>query len=209
MSTMKTLVVVVFLSALASTAQAKDIAVCVDVKLVKVKTEGAAPVQKPRRANAYRLTPQAYLKRMLEHYITHEQNFVAVDNDCRQRMIVELYPLNMGWTAFARYSGNQQEEMFHQVFYAELPRLAKRFALALLHNKTVDETIDRLSVLKADSVTNIETIKGTDHFVAAVGSGIQISGDGYSDGAQKQCKWQGWYLVPLVDPSQLTIGVPR
>lgn len=174
MGFLKTLAVVGFLLALSTTAQAKDTSVCVEVKLVKGKSEASAPVTKIRIANTYRLTPQAYLTRMLEHYITHEQNFVAVKSGCRHRMVVELYPLRMGWTAFARYSGNQQEEKIDQVFYSELPRVAKRFALALLHNKSVDQTIDRLSVLKADSVTNIETIKGTDHFVAAVGSGFRF-----------------------------------
>jgi hypothetical protein len=62
-----------------------------------------------------------------------------------------------------------------QVFYAEFPRVAKRVVLALLYNRRVEDTIDRLSVLKADSLQNIETIKGTHHFVAAVGSSFRFA----------------------------------
>jgi len=122
--------------------------------------------------------PKSYLKRMLEHYITYEHGFVAVQKDCTQRITVELYPLQEGWTAFAHYTGHQQEEKVDQVEYAEFPRFAKRAVRALLYNKRIEQTIDRLSVLKADSIQNIETVKGTHHFTTAVGSSFQFPIEG-------------------------------
>ena len=63
MGFIKTIAVVGFLMVLTSSAQAKDVSVCVEVKLVQGKSEGAEQSQKTRsRVTAYRLTPQAYLK---------------------------------------------------------------------------------------------------------------------------------------------------
>jgi hypothetical protein len=126
----------------------------------------------------YAFAPRSYLKRMLEHYITYERGFAAVETKCSERLTVELYPLNKGWTAFAYYSGHQQEEKVDQIEYAEFARFAKRVVTALLYNKRIEQTIDRLSVLKADSIQNIETVKGTHHVTAAVGSSFQFPIEG-------------------------------
>jgi hypothetical protein len=183
--------------------QAKDVQVCIEVDIRSHGQEKAAPkIKEPakeetsedgetkkksvedilkeiraskRRSRIYPFPPKNYLKRMLEHYVTHEHGFVAVKTGCQQRLRVELYPLGRGWTIFGRYSGFHQEEKVDRIFYAEFPRVAKRLVTALLYNKRVDDTIDRLSVLKADSIQDIETIKGTHHFVAAVGSAFRFA----------------------------------
>jgi len=143
--------------------------------------EERAKFQKSLRSHhikARPFAPKSYLKRMLEHYITYEHGFAAVQSKCTERITVELYPLSLGWTAFAHYTGHQQEEKVDQVEYAEFPRFAKRVVTALLYGKRVEQTIDRLSVLKADSIQNIETVKGTHHLTAAVGSSFQFPIEG-------------------------------
>ena len=183
-------------------AGAKDVQVCVDV-VIKIHEEPAdkttsaeeppeppapPPIETkeklhktekpPRRIEArrpqYAFPPRVYLKRLLQHFVTHERGFVAVSEGCQQRLTVELYPLNRGWTVFARYTGFQQEEKVDRVTFPELPKLAERVVLALLHNRRIEETIHRLNVLEADSLQAIETIKGTNHFVASVGTSIKV-----------------------------------
>ena len=57
-----------------------------------------------------------------EYEVTHEPGFAAVDDRCEQRMTVELYPLESGWTVFARYSGTEREE---KIDHAELDEFAR------------------------------------------------------------------------------------
>ena len=54
--------------------------------------------------------PVEHLKRLIEHFITHEEGFIAVSKGCKQRVHVELFPLRRGWTVFIRYSGHGREE---------------------------------------------------------------------------------------------------
>jgi hypothetical protein len=71
-------------------------------------------------------TPVVYLKRLFEHFITHEKGYEAVQEKCDERIRVELYPLAEGWTAFARYTQNGREERADQLFANEISQFAER-----------------------------------------------------------------------------------
>jgi|GEM_PF-1333984 len=124
--------------------------------------------------------PQVYLRRLLEHYVTHERGFVAGTGDCKQRLVVELYPLQIGWAAFARYTGNGREERVDQLLPTELSQFAERATMALLHDVTIGETVDRDNVLWSDSLHSTQRIRGRGHFV--LGLGTRLRG-GYFDSA--------------------------
>lgn len=124
--------------------------------------------------------PEVYLKRLFEHYVTHEQGFVSASEQCSQRVVVELYPLQVGWAAFARYTGNGREERVDQLLPTELSQFAQRATIALLHDKSIAETMDRDNVLWADSLHSTERIRGRNHFVLGVGTRLRA---GYFDTA--------------------------
>src|SRR4051812_29174171 len=73
---------------------------------VTVPMPPPSPVATPPRApdahsnNPHEVDPTLYLKRMLQYEVTHEPGFAAVDEGCTQRLTVELYPLESGWTVF-------------------------------------------------------------------------------------------------------------
>jgi hypothetical protein len=119
-------------------------------------------------------TPVVYLKRLIEHFVTHQKGYVAVQEDCGDRIRVELYPLAEGWTLFARYSGNGREERVDQLFPQELSQFAERSVAALLGDVPISATINRDTVLRADSKKSAQRIKGTHHFI--VGLGTQVRG---------------------------------
>jgi hypothetical protein len=125
-------------------------------------------------------TPKAYLKRLIEHFVTHERGFVAATEDCSQRIVVELYPLQVGWAAFARYTGNGREERVDQLLPTELSQFAERATTALLHDVTIAETVDRDNVLWSDSLHSTQRIRGRNHFL--LGLGTRLRG-GYFDTA--------------------------
>lgn len=155
------------------------------------RDDGAAdapPARSPARPafalRGWPYPPEPYLKRLIEHYVTHERGFVAADTACTQHLRVELYPLDKGWTIFARYSGSQREEKADRVRYEEFSRFASRVALALLYDRPIAETVERTNVLDADSNADIEKIRGSGHFVVELGttlrlpvSGIPTAGD--------------------------------
>ncbi len=115
-------------------------------------------------------TPTVYLKRLIEHFVTHEQGFIASQDDCAQRVNVELYPLKVGWTAFARYSGTGREERVDQLLPTELSQFAERSVLALLHDVPIGATVDRDNVLWADSLKSTQRIRGRGHLMLGVGT---------------------------------------
>jgi hypothetical protein len=125
-------------------------------------------------------TPKAYLKRLIEHYVTHERGFVAASDGCTQRIIVELYPLQVGWAAFARYTGNGREERVDQLLPTELSQFAERATTALLHDVTIGDTVDRDNVLWSDSLHSTQRIRGRGHFVLGLGTRLRA---GYFDTA--------------------------
>jgi len=118
-------------------------------------------------------TPEVYLKRLIEHFVTHEVGYVAVQRDCKQRVTVELYPLSVGWTAFARYSGTGREERVDQLLPHELSQFAERSVLALLHDRPIQNTVDRGNVLWADSLRATQSIRGRGHAVLALGTRVR------------------------------------
>jgi hypothetical protein len=115
-----------------------------------------------------------YLERLLEHFVTHEVGTVAVADQCEETLRVELYPLQSGWTAFARYSGNGREERVDQLFPHELSQFAERAVLALLQDVPISTTIRRDTVLRSDSLRSIQRIRGTHHFVLALGTQVRL-----------------------------------
>lgn len=118
-------------------------------------------------------TPTAYLKRLIEHFVTHEPGFIASQSECAQRVEVELYPLKVGWTAFARYSGTGREERVDQLLPTELSQFAERSAVALLHDVSIEATLHRDNVLWADSLKSTQRIRGRNHFVMGVGTRLR------------------------------------
>jgi hypothetical protein len=123
-------------------------------------------------------TPVVYLKRLFEHFITHEKGYEAVQEKCDERIRVELYPLAEGWTAFARYTQNGREERADQLFAHEISQFAERAVHALLRDVPISDTIKRDNVLKSDSMKSVQRIKGTNHFV--IGLGTQIRGGNFA-----------------------------
>ena len=118
--------------------------------------------------------PISYLKRLVEYFVTHEKGFVAVDKDCAEHIDLELYPLQQGWTAFARYSGSGREERVDMLFPDELSQFAERAVLALLYQKPISSTILRDTVLRADSKRAAQRIRGTHHFLLGLGTQLRM-----------------------------------
>jgi hypothetical protein len=158
--------------------------VCVDVVFQRPGDAAAnevvpvAPREAPKAAPGSMLPigqkPLVYLKRLIEHFVTHEEGFVAVQESCEETIRVELYPLQEGWTVFARYSGTGREERVDQLFPSELSPFAERSVLALLHDKPISDTIDRANVLASDSKEYTQTIEGDHHFVLGVGTQLRF-----------------------------------
>ncbi len=115
-------------------------------------------------------SPEVYLKRLLEHFVTHAPGYVAVGQGCQQHLQVELYPLSEGWTAFARFSENGREERVDHLYPDELSQFSERAVTALLSDVPISTTILRDTVLRADSMQATQTVKGTHHFEVALGT---------------------------------------
>jgi hypothetical protein len=164
-----------------------------------------------------------YLRRLLEHYVSHEPGFVASRTECADTIRVELYPLRKGWTAFAGYTGNGREERVDQLFPHELSQFAERAALALLYDRPISTTLKRDTVLKADSMRSIQRIHGTHHFLLGLGTDLRLGNlpTAQSDGSATkelrlftpmslmtgyQGKFENWALRTMV---QLGIGTSR
>jgi hypothetical protein len=110
---------------------------------------------------------------MLEYEITHEPGFAAVDNGCQQRMVVELYQLESGWTVFARFA--DREEKVDHVQLDEFVELAQRIAFALLRDRPIGQTITRENVLRSDSEQNLRTVEGSGHFIFGMGTEVRLA----------------------------------
>lgn len=132
-----------------------------------------APKSAPAR-DPHELDPAAYLRRLLEYEVTHAEGFVAVADRCQQRMLVELYPLESGWTVFARYSGTGREEKVDRVELDEFEPLAQRMARALLENRAISDTITRENVLRSDSARAVRTVRGRGHATFAMGTAFRV-----------------------------------
>ena len=125
--------------------------------------------------NPHEIDPTLHLRRMLEYEVTHEPGFVAVEDKCEQRITIELYQLESGWTVFARYSGTEREEKVDHAELDEFAELAQRVVFALLRNKPITHTITRENVLRADSEQNLRTINGTGHLLFGMGTAVRVA----------------------------------
>jgi hypothetical protein len=125
--------------------------------------------------NPHEIDPTLHLRRMLEYEVTHEPGFVAVEDKCEQRITIELYQLESGWTVFARYSGTEREEKVDHAELDEFAELAQRVVYALLRNKPITHTITRENVLRADSEQNLRTINGTGHLLFGMGTAVRVA----------------------------------
>jgi len=125
--------------------------------------------------NPHEIDPTLHLRRMLEYEVTHEPGFAAVDDRCEQRITIELYQLESGWTVFARYSGTEREEKVDHAELDEFAELAQRVVFALLRNKPITHTITRENVLRADSEQNLRTINGTGHLLFGMGTAMRVA----------------------------------
>jgi hypothetical protein len=128
----------------------------------------------PANADYGAIDPILYLKRLVEYHVTHEPGFESVDKGCVETLVVELYSVHNGWTAFARYSGNNREEKVDVVRIDELGVFAERVTTALLRDKSIYQTLTRTTVLRADSDEHIRQVKVRTHFLLAMGSGLRI-----------------------------------
>lgn len=142
----------------------------------------------PSRYLPIGLTPQRYLKRLFEYFVTHEPGYSAVKTGCQERIRVELYRLGQGgWTAFARYSAHGREERVDRLMEDELSQFAERAVLALLGDQPIASTVKRDTVLRADSTKVDRTISGTNHFLISLGTQLRggrlpsVQDDGSTD----------------------------
>ena len=134
------------------------------------------PARKVRPpANPHEIDPTLHLRRMLEYEVTHEPGFAAAADKCDQRLVVELYQLESGWTVFGRYTGTEREEKVDHAELDEFAELAQRLVYALLRNKPISHTITRENVLRADSEMNLRTINGTGHLLFGMGTSTRIA----------------------------------
>jgi hypothetical protein len=128
----------------------------------------------PESADYGAIDPILYLKRLVEYHVTHEPGFESVDKGCAETLVIELYSVRHGWTAFARYSGNNREEKVDVVRIDELGVFAERVTTALLRDRSISQTLTRMTVLRADSDEHIRQVKVRTHFLLAMGSGLRI-----------------------------------
>jgi hypothetical protein len=155
------------------------------------------PPPAPQRTARAGLDPTLYLKRMVEYEVTHEPGFVAVNDRCEQKMAIELYQLDSGWTVFARYSGTEREEKVDRVEIDEFVELAQRIAFALLRNRPITQTITRENVLRADSETNLRTIDGTGHLIFGMGTEARVARLPTAQGASNPVATETRLLTPV------------
>lgn len=120
------------------------------------------------------LDARGYLRRLLEHQITHRPGFEAVREHCDERITLQLYPLAVGWTVFGRYTGHAREEKVDMVQLDEFQALAARLAAALLRDVSIQETMTRLTVLREDSERRLRTVEGGRQFMFSVGTALTL-----------------------------------
>ncbi|HVT06795.1 MAG TPA: hypothetical protein VHO67_05040 [Polyangia bacterium] len=163
---------------LGATAAQAATQVCVAVEQKSWYRPAAATVPSPEmrarpQASGHDIDPPVYLKRMIEYEVTHEPGFGAVDEDCQQHLVVELYQLESGWTVFARYA--DREEKVDHAQLDEFAELAQRLAFALLRGRTVAQTITRENVLRSDSERQLRTVQGSGHFIFGMGTEVRLA----------------------------------
>lgn len=114
--------------------------------------------------------PAAYLRRLLEYRVTHREGFEAEREGCSETVRVQLYPLETGYTVFARYTGTSREEKVDEVLLDEFRALAERLESALLGDESIEATLTRRTVLRADSEGEMRRIQGQRQFLFGIGT---------------------------------------
>lgn len=169
-------------------------------------TLGGPPARRPRPAptlpaaptdDPFAVQPERFLQRMVEYEVTHEIGFEAVTSGCRERLTVEMYPLPDGWTVFARYSGTAREEKVDRVHGDELAALAQRLTDALLYDRSIAETINRQTVLRADSEARMRMIDGRGYFTLALGTSLRVASLPTASGTSAPVSEDWRLLTPL------------
>lgn len=156
------------------------------------------PARKVRPpAHPHEIDPTLHLRRMLEYEVTHEPGFAAVEERCEQRLVIELYQLESGWTVFGRYSGTEREEKVDHAELDEFAELAQRLVYALLRNKPISHTITRENVLRADSEQNLRTINGTSHLLFGMGTSVLFANLPTAQGPTAAPATEGRIITPL------------
>ena len=128
----------------------------------------------PGEADWFSVDPEKYLLRLMEYHVTHEPGFVSATSGCDQTIIVELYPVRRGWTVFARYTGNGREEKVDVLHLDELGTFAERVTGALLHDRSISQTLTRTTVLRADSEREFRQIHTRTHVLFGMGSDVRV-----------------------------------
>jgi hypothetical protein len=154
-------------------------------------TDGATQSKAPE------IDPTLYLKRMLEYEVTHEPGFAAVERGCSERITVELYALDEGWTMFARYSGNEREEKVDRVQLDEFVALSQRVARSLLYDTPISATVNRENVLRADSQEKLRSMQGRHHFILGLGTMLRVGVLGTEQGANAPAQAELRFATPL------------
>lgn len=161
----------------------------------------AEPMRVPPAPVPSGIDPELYLQRLLAYQVTHHPRYEAVEKDCKQRLVVELYALDRGFTVFARFSEHAREEKVDHVQTDEFGALADRLVRALLDDVSVQETLDRENVLRIDSEERIRRVRSQRHFSLAMGTALRMgklpTGRG-NDKAETQRR--------VMSPLALTIG---
>ena len=158
----------------------------------------AAPNGEHRREDPFAVQPERFLKRMVEYEVTHDEGAEAVSEGCQETLTVEMYPLPDGWTVFARFTGTAREEKVDRVQADELAQLAQRLTAALLHDRSIQETISRQTVLRADSEARLRMVDGRGYWTLGMGTTLRAAQLPTAERADELVEEQ-WRLVTPLD----------
>jgi hypothetical protein len=150
-----------------------------------MQKDAGAPKPPVRPSDQAEVRPELYLKRLLEYEVTHDEAYDAVKEGCTERMSVELYELRDGWTVFGRFSLYAREEKIDHVKLDEFAALAQRMAVALLHDRSIDQTITRHNVLRDDSEGATRSVRGSAFVQFGLGTSARV---GYLPTASNQAR---------------------
>ncbi|NOY93617.1 MAG: hypothetical protein GXP55_20725 [Deltaproteobacteria bacterium] len=162
----------------------------------------------PTRAPAWQpaeLDPASYLRRLLEYQVTHREGFETDRHTCSEHLMVQLYPLEQGYTVFARYTGTAREEKVDEVELDEFRALAQRLAAALLGDEPIESTLTRRTVLRADSEGSMRRIQGQRQFLFGIGTQLLV---GYLPTARDATS-PARNQIRLLAPLAINIGARR
>lgn len=164
---------------------------------VRVPTPAEVELGPATPDDPFRLDPARYLKRLVEYEVTHEVGYTTTDTDCAQRLTVELYPLELGWTVFGRFTATDREEKIDRAQVDEFGPLAQRLATALLRDEPIADTITRQNVLRADSEARLRAIEGRGHLMLALGTDVRTGSLPTATGGSGAAEEERRILTPI------------